>query len=101
MRKEITRFVGARIRYYRKINRMTQKQLGERVDVQHNTISSYENGNSEADYTVLFKIAQNLDISINDLFPPISIVEDITMEGDQDEIFESGDKKFKLVEVDM
>ena len=48
---------------------MTQKELGEKIGVKHNTVSGYENGTNEPEQDILFKIADALDVSINDLFP--------------------------------
>lgn len=62
-------FVAAKIKEYRKLRNLTQKELGEKIGVKHNTISSYENGANEPEQNLLFKIANALDVSINDLFP--------------------------------
>lgn len=67
---DVSYYVAQKIKYYRKLRRMTQKELGERVGVKHNTISSYENGINEPEQDLLFKIADVLDININELFPP-------------------------------
>lgn len=75
MEKEITRFVGARIKEYRKNKKLSQKELGELIGVKHNTISSYESGNNEPVHSVLYKIANALDVSINDFFPHAKEVE--------------------------
>lgn len=69
-KKDLSRYVGNKIREYRKRKRLTQKQLGERIGVKHNTISSYESGTNEPEQDMLFAIAEHLGISINDLFPP-------------------------------
>ena len=68
MKRNISTFVGARIREYRKRSRLTQKELGEKVGVKHNTISSYENGTNEAEQEILFSIAEVLNVSVNDFF---------------------------------
>lgn len=69
MKKDISKFVGNRIREVRKERRITQKVLGEKIGVKHNTISSYENGTNEPEQEILYKIADVLDVSINDFFP--------------------------------
>lgn len=71
MKEDVSKFVGKQIRYYRKLNGMTQKELGARIGVKHNTISSYENGTNEPEQDILFSIAKTFDISIDDLFPSI------------------------------
>lgn len=66
----VSSYVAQKIKYYRKLKRITQKELGEKIGVKHNTISSYENGINQPEQDLLFKIADALDVSINDLFPP-------------------------------
>lgn len=70
--EDVSKYVGAQIRKYRKAKNLTQKELGKLIGVKHNTISGYENGTSEPDQNILFAIADALGISINDLFPPPS-----------------------------
>lgn len=67
--ENVTKYVGAQIRKYRKMRGMTQKELGLKVGVKHNTISAYENGTNEPEQNTLFAIADVLGVSINDLFP--------------------------------
>ena len=67
--KDVTKYVGMQIRKYRKMRKMTQKELGAKIGVKHNTISSYEAGINEPEQNTLFAIADVLGININDLFP--------------------------------
>lgn len=78
--ENVTKYVGAQIRKYRKARGMTQKELGFKIGVKHNTISSYENGTNEPDQNILYAIADVLGISINDLFPSPSNVEPVDPE---------------------
>jgi|HigsolmetaAR206D_1030411.scaffolds.fasta_scaffold02503_5 repressor LexA len=68
---DVTRYVGHQIKKFRKAKKMTQKELGEKIGVKHNTISGYESGTNEPEQNTLFAIADVLGVSINDLFPPI------------------------------
>jgi transcriptional regulator with XRE-family HTH domain len=63
-------YIASQIKKYRKLAGLTQKELGEKIGVKHNTISSYESGTNEPEQDMLFKIANALGVSINDLFPP-------------------------------
>lgn len=73
--RDVTKYVGAQIRKYRKKAGLTQKELGFRIGVKHNTISGYENGTNEPEQNILFAIADVLGVSINDLFPsPTNII---------------------------
>lgn len=69
MSVNIPSFVGSKIKDYRRKEKLSQKELGEIVGVKHNTISSYESGNNEPVHSVLYKIANALNVSINDFFP--------------------------------
>lgn len=44
---DIKKYTSAKIREYRKLNGLTQKELGDKIGVKHNTISGYENGTNE------------------------------------------------------
>lgn len=73
--KDVSSYFGAKLKNYRKEKNLTQKALGEKVGVAHNTISSYENGTNEPEQDILFKLADALDVSINDFFPmPTNLV---------------------------
>lgn len=67
--KNISKYVGRRIRYYRELANMTQRDLGLKVGVKHNTISLYEKGTNRPSQNILFAIAKVLNVNINDLFP--------------------------------
>ncbi|BEU88715.1 hypothetical protein TAMA11512_21790 [Selenomonas sp. TAMA-11512] len=66
---DVRSYTANKIKEYRKLQKMTQKELGEKIGVKHNTVSGYENGTNEPEQDILFKIAAALDVSINDLFP--------------------------------
>lgn len=68
---DVSKYVGKKIKEYRKLRKMTQKELGFKIGVKHNTISSYESGTNEVEQDMIFAIANVLDVPINDLFPPI------------------------------
>jgi lexA repressor len=66
---DVRSYTANKIKEYRKLQKMTQKELGEKIGVKHNTVSGYENGTNEPEQDILFKIAAALGVSINDLFP--------------------------------
>ena len=66
---DVRSYTANKIKEYRKLKRMTQKELGAKIGVKHNTVSGYENGTNEPEQDLLFRIANALEISINDLFP--------------------------------
>lgn len=67
--KQLSEYVGKKINYYRKKSKMTQKELGEKVGVKHNTVSDYERGKISPEQNVLFAISDVFDIRVDDLFP--------------------------------
>lgn len=73
---DINKIVGENIRKYRKERGMTQRQLGERVGVHHNTISYYEKGINAPEQNKIFLIARELGIAVGDLFPDTTTNED-------------------------
>ena len=61
--------IGSRIRYFRKMAKLTQAELASLVDIDYRTLSRYENGVAEMGVNLVFKIAAALHISVNDLAP--------------------------------
>jgi transcriptional regulator with XRE-family HTH domain len=55
------------IKKYRRLKGLTQKDLGDKLHVEHTTISNYETGKRRPDIETLVRIAQILDVDIKDL----------------------------------
>lgn len=68
-KKELAKFIGKKIRSYRIKMNMTQEELGKKLDTKKATISNYETGYRTPKQDDLFRIANVLNISIDDLFP--------------------------------
>ncbi|MCT1575656.1 helix-turn-helix domain-containing protein [Oceanobacillus kimchii] len=66
---ELAVYVGNKIREFRKSKKMTQKELGEKIGVKHNTVSNYETGIVSPEQDMLFAISRVLGIRVDDLFP--------------------------------
>ena len=60
--------VGQNIKHYRFKMNMTQETLSEKTKLSANAISSIENGKSDVKLSHLYKISQELNIDIKDLF---------------------------------
>jgi len=54
---------GIRLRKLRTTSKLTQKQLADKINVTHVSISGYESGNRTPDTDTLQKIAQVFDVS--------------------------------------
>lgn len=61
--------VGGKIREAREAAGLTQEQLAERANISGNAISRYETGESEMRIGTLFKIADGLGTSPEELMP--------------------------------
>ena len=53
------------LRYLRKQDKLTQKELGDILGISKSTISMYENGNREPDFETLEKIADYFNVDMN------------------------------------
>lgn len=69
--EELALYIGSKIKEFRKLKGLTQKELAQKIDMGDTTIANYEKGFRTPKKNTLFKLANAFDISINDLFPPI------------------------------
>src|SRR5690625_5253159 len=72
---DIKRYVGNKIKEYRKKKNLSQTELGKVIGVNQNTITGYEKGEWEIGYDNLFKLAEFFDVTVDDFFPPTKNVE--------------------------
>ena len=70
--KELAIYIGYKIKEYRKIKGLTQKELAEIVEMGHTTIANYEKGFRTPKKNTLFKLANALNVTIDDFFPTTS-----------------------------
>ena len=68
MGENIKETVAKNLLYYRKKNKITQKELAEKLGVKHNAISSWENGVNSIDIDTLFQICKIFGITVNDMY---------------------------------
>lgn len=66
---KLRKYIGDKIREFRINKKLSQKELGEKLGVSHNTVSDYENGKILLGQDKLFALADVLDVSIDDFFP--------------------------------
>lgn len=67
--KEINRFVGMKIKEFRKSKKLTQQGLADLVGVKNSAISNYEQGTRIPKRDFLFRVANALGVSIDEFFP--------------------------------
>ena len=60
--------IGERIAYYRKMNTMTQEELGRKLNVSTQAVSKWEQKISSPDIMLLPELASIFNISIDELF---------------------------------
>ena len=70
-KEEIAKFIGEKIKYYRKLNNWTQTDLGKQIGMGKNAIGNYERGFRSPKKDTMFALAKAFNIPIDDLFPPI------------------------------
>ena len=77
MNKEIPKYVGEKIKFFRTTKNITQQELAEHLKTTSQTVSRYENGVLEANQDVLFSLADYFQVSIDDFFPERNIKNNI------------------------
>ena len=60
--------LGKQIRYYRKLNHLTQEKLAEKAELAPSYISDVERGRENISVDAIYRIAKALGITIRDLF---------------------------------
>lgn len=68
MSENIKETIAKNLLYYRKKNKITQKNLAEQLGVKHNAISSWENGVNSIDIDTLFRICKIFGVTVNDMY---------------------------------
>ena len=66
--KNIKRLLGARIREIRKLNKLTQEQLAEKIGIEIPGLSNIENGKNYPNSETIEKIAKGLGVEVFELF---------------------------------
>lgn len=69
----LNKYIGSKIRAIRESKHMTAEQLGHKLGVSRATITRYETGVRKTNQDSLFKLAEALNVSINDFFPSHNI----------------------------
>jgi len=67
---ELRKYIGIKIRNYRKELKITSSELGKLSNTSQTTISGIERGDRFASFEVMIKICETLGISLYDVLPP-------------------------------
>lgn len=57
--------LGERLAYLRRRENISQKELGEKLNISHYTISSYEKGRSEPNDEIKARIARHFNVTLD------------------------------------
>lgn len=68
MSDNVKETIAKNLLYYRKKNKITQKELAEQLGVKHNAISAWENGVNSIDIDTLFRICKIFGVTVNDMY---------------------------------
>lgn len=79
MSENVKDTIAKNLLYYRKKNKITQKELAEKLGVKHNAISAWENGVNSIDIDTLFRVCQIFGITVNDMYGISTLQEPTTM----------------------
>ena len=60
--------IGSKIRSFRKMKGISQRELAKRIGKSHSTVSKYEYNQRNPSPGTLVSIAENLDIKASDFF---------------------------------
>ena len=66
-RKGVTHLIGDNIRYYRKINNMSQEELAEKLDVTRQSVSLWESGQTQPSLDNIIALSKLFGVSTDDL----------------------------------
>lgn len=69
--RNISIYIGSKIKHFRQELGLTQKELAQKIGMGATTVTNYEKGFRTPKKDSLFKLADVLNVSIDDLFPPI------------------------------
>jgi len=80
--QELAIYIGLKIKEFRDQRGLTQKELADLIEMGNTTIANYEKGFRTPKKNTLFKIANALNVTIDDLFPNLkqsdnSIIESV------------------------
>ena len=67
MKKDVRKYLGLKVRAMREAANMTQEELATICDVSWRTISNLERGTVVPDLFMIYRIAQNFDVKIDEL----------------------------------
>jgi len=66
--KNIKKLLGLRIRELRKIKKLTQEQLAEKIKIETPSLSNIENGKNYPNSDTIEKIAKGLEVEVFELY---------------------------------
>lgn len=68
MKNEYSAILGNNIKKYREMNKMTQTELAEKLNLSQNAISQYEKGDRDPSTQTIYRLCEILQIDFNELY---------------------------------
>jgi len=81
------------IKLYRKMRKMTQKELAEALDVTHSSVSAWETGKNSIDMVRLNQICKVLNVKLTDIIAETDNVEKLQKDEEYNQLIEYIDKR--------
>lgn len=76
----INKYIGKKVREYRKKSGMNQQELAKKLGVTHSMVSVYELGKSNFNLTTLFLLSDIFGVPVDNLFPDRNKKETVEMD---------------------
>ncbi|HBX44750.1 helix-turn-helix transcriptional regulator [Limibacterium fermenti] len=86
-------YFSKNLRFFREKRKMTQGELAKLLELRSNSISNYEKGVSQPDYSILKRIVDIYEVSAHDIL--YSDMETIETRDEESRILTSSDKTIK------
>nr|DAF53696.1 MAG TPA: Repressor protein CI [Siphoviridae sp. ctv838] len=86
--QELAIYIGLKIKEFRDQRGLTQKELADLIEMGNTTIANYEKGFRTPKKNTLFKIANALNVTIDDLFPILKQSDNSIIESVEEILFQ-------------
>lgn len=99
--RDLSVYVGNKIKLFRESRGMTQSDLAEKLNTSRQSISRYETGERKANQDILFELSEVLGVNISDFFPTntktssLNLIYDRLIEPRQKKVYKYAEQQLK------